>query len=67
MKAAREEVQKVFDTFGLKVDPNNSTLNLTREHLDNMPVLGNMTSKESYLLSISFYKDPGGQISNKSM
>lgn len=42
MKAAREEVQKVFDTFGLKIDPDNPTLNLTRDVLDNMPVLGNV-------------------------
>lgn len=42
MKAAREEVQKVFNTFGLKIDPDNRTLNLTRDVLDNMPVLGNV-------------------------
>lgn len=56
MKAAREEVQKVFDTFGLKVDPNNSTLNLTREHLDNMPVLGKMTSKKVICSASVFIK-----------
>lgn len=44
MKAAREEVQKVFHTFGLKVDPDNPTLNLTRDVLDNMPVLGNLVN-----------------------
>lgn len=43
-KAAREEVQKVFDTFGLKIDPDNPTLNLTRDVLDNMPVLGNLVN-----------------------
>lgn len=41
MKAAREEVQRVFDSFGLRIDPHNPTLNLTRDVLDNMPVLGN--------------------------
>lgn len=44
MKAAREEVQKVFDTSGLKIDPDNPTVNLTRDVLDNMPVLGNVVN-----------------------
>lgn len=41
MRSAREEVQKIFS--GLKVDPYETTLNLTRDQLDNMPVLGKMT------------------------
>lgn len=44
MKAAREEAQKVFDTFGVNIDPHNPTLNLTRDVLDNMPVLGNIVN-----------------------
>lgn len=44
MKAAREEVQKVFDTSGLKIGPDNPTVNLTRDVLDNMPVLGNVVN-----------------------
>lgn len=40
MKAAREEVQKVLQDSGLKVDPHNPELNLTRDQLDKMPVLG---------------------------
>lgn len=40
MKAAREEVKKVLEAAGLTVDPNNPTLNLSREQLDDMPVLG---------------------------
>lgn len=40
MRSAREEVQKIFS--GLKVDPYETTLNLTRDQLDNMPVLGKL-------------------------
>lgn len=41
MKAAREEVQKILDDAGLTVDPSDPKLKLTRDQLDNMPVLGN--------------------------
>lgn len=51
MKAAREEVQKVSDTFGLKIDPDNPTLNLTRDVLDNMPVLGNVVKNRTCVLT----------------
>lgn len=44
MKAAREEVQKVLEDSGLTVDPSDPTLNLTRDQLDNMPVLGKITA-----------------------
>lgn len=43
MKAACVEVKKVLDDSGLKVDPSDPTLNLTRDQLDNMPVLGKIT------------------------
>lgn len=45
MKAASEEVQKVLKDSGLTVDPINPTLNLTRDQLDNMPVLGKITNR----------------------
>lgn len=50
MKAAREEAQKVFETFGVKIDNHNPTLNLTRDVLDNMPVLGNIVNTRIGLL-----------------
>ncbi|CAG11640.1 unnamed protein product, partial [Tetraodon nigroviridis] len=53
MKAAREEVQKVFETFGLKIDPDNPTLNLTRDVLDNMPVLDSIMKEAMRLSSAS--------------
>lgn len=56
MKAAREEVQKVFDTFDLKIDPDNPTLNLTRDVLDNMPVLGNVVNTSR--IALVFWKEP---------
>lgn len=40
MKAASEEVRRTFESSYQKVDPPNSRLVLTREQLDNMPVLG---------------------------
>lgn len=40
MKAAYKEVQKVLNNSGLKVDPIDPTLNLTRDQLNDMPVLG---------------------------
>ncbi len=45
MKAACEEVQKVLKVSGLTVDPTDPTLNLTRDQLDNMPVLGKITNR----------------------
>lgn len=39
-------MQKVFATFGLKSDPDNPALNLTREVLDNMPVLGERRERQ---------------------
>lgn len=47
MKAALEEVQKVLEDAGLTVNPNDPTLNLTREQLDNTPVLGKITNREN--------------------
>lgn len=44
MRAAREEIQKIFfGPEGLQVDEKES-VNLSREQLDNMPVLGKHTS-----------------------
>lgn len=40
IKAAYKEVNKVLKDSRLKVDPNDPTLNLTRNQLDNMPVMG---------------------------
>lgn len=40
MKAARKEVKSVLEAAGLTVDPSDPALNLTRDQLDNMPVLG---------------------------
>lgn len=45
MKAARKEVQKVLEDSGLTADPSDPTLNLTRDQLDNMPVLGIITNR----------------------
>lgn len=43
MKAAHKEVQKILGDSGKTVDPSNPSLNLTRDQLDNMPVLGEIT------------------------
>lgn len=43
MKAAREEVQRILNESDQTADPNDPRLKLTREQLDNMPVLGTMT------------------------
>lgn len=44
MRAAREEIQKIFSgPQGLEVDENES-VTLSREQLDNMPVLGEHTA-----------------------
>lgn len=48
MKAAHEEVQKILEDSGLSVDPSDPRLTLTREQLDNMPVLGMITATKSY-------------------
>lgn len=40
MKAAQKEVERVLRESGPTVDPNELTLNLSRDQLDNMPVLG---------------------------
>ncbi|TWW73409.1 Cholesterol 7-alpha-monooxygenase [Takifugu flavidus] len=53
IKAAREEAQKVFETFGVKIDPHNPTLNLTRDVLDNMPVLDSIIKEAMRLSSAS--------------
>lgn len=45
MKAASEEVRRTFESSYQKVDPTNSRLVLTREQLDNMPILGGNTLK----------------------
>lgn len=45
MKAASEEVRRTFESSYQKVDPMNSRLVLTREQLDNMPILGGNTLK----------------------
>lgn len=45
MKAAQQEVQKVLAVAGLTVSPSDPTLNLTRDQLDNMPVLGKTTNQ----------------------
>lgn len=44
MKAAHEEVQKVVGTMGVVGDPSTHRINLTRDQLDNMPVLGTIIS-----------------------
>lgn len=49
MKAAREEVHKILEDAGLTADPNNPTLKLTREQLDNLPVLGMIAMEKSNL------------------
>lgn len=45
MKAATEEVKNVFESSNQKVDPKDPKLVLTREQLDNMPVLGTVLIK----------------------
>lgn len=43
MKAAREEVQNVLRDSGQTIDPCNPQLNLTRDQLDKMCVLGKIS------------------------
>lgn len=52
MKAANEEVQKVLGNTGLNLDLCDPTLNLSREQLDNMPVLGKTRNIRLSVLSI---------------
>lgn len=40
MKAASEEVKKIFESSNQRADPKDPRLVLTREQLDNTPVLG---------------------------
>lgn len=51
MKAAKEEVAKVLD--GLRVDPNGPKLSLSRDQLDNMPVLDSIIMEAMRLSSAS--------------
>ncbi|KAG8014395.1 Cholesterol 7-alpha-monooxygenase [Nibea albiflora] len=53
MKAACEEVHKVLEDSGLTADPNDPTLKLTREQLDNMPVLDSIVKEAMRLSSAS--------------
>lgn len=53
MKAAQEEVKRVLDAAGLTPDPKNPTLNLTRDQLDNMPVLDSIMKEAMRLSSAS--------------
>ncbi|KAF3858888.1 hypothetical protein F7725_012089 [Dissostichus mawsoni] len=52
-EAAREEVLKILEDSGLTVDPSNPTLNLTRDQLDNMPVLDSIIKEAMRLSSAS--------------
>lgn len=40
MKAAQQEVQKVLEESGLTTNLRDSTLNLTRDQLDKLPIMG---------------------------
>uniref|UniRef100_A0A8C3G7Z7 Cytochrome P450, family 7, subfamily A, polypeptide 1 n=1 Tax=Cyclopterus lumpus TaxID=8103 RepID=A0A8C3G7Z7_CYCLU len=53
MKRAYKEVQQVLEDSGLTVDPSNPTLNLTREQLDNMPVMDSVIKEAMRLSSAS--------------
>ncbi|XP_061587486.1 cytochrome P450 7A1 [Cololabis saira] len=53
MKAASHEVQKVLQDSGLTVDPSEPNLNLSREQLDNMPVLDSIIKEAMRLSSAS--------------
>lgn len=44
MKAASEEFQKVLQSTGQQVASNGPRLTLSREELDNMPVLGKFSA-----------------------
>lgn len=43
MKAATEEVQRVLENAGEKVDLNRKHISLNRKQLDDMPVLGTLS------------------------
>ncbi|KAM9789281.1 cytochrome P450 7A1 [Neosynchiropus ocellatus] len=51
MKAAKEEVKKVLD--GVRVDPNGPKLSLSRDQLDDMPVLDSIIREAMRLSSAS--------------
>lgn len=53
MKAATEEVRRTFESSYQKIDPMNSRLVLTREQLDNMPVLDSIIKEAMRLSSAS--------------
>ncbi|XP_056149178.1 cytochrome P450 7A1 [Lampris incognitus] len=53
MTAAQEEVQRVLKSSGQVVDPSNPNLTLTREELDNMPVLDSIIKEAMRLSSAS--------------
>lgn len=54
MKAAREEVQKVLQDAGHTADPCDPALNLRRDQLDKMPVLGKICHRLQESLSYLF-------------
>lgn len=53
MKAAHEEVQKILGDSGKTVDPSDPSLKLTRDQLDNMPVLDSIIKEAMRLSSAS--------------
>ncbi|KAM9720045.1 cytochrome P450 7A1 [Menidia menidia] len=53
LKAANKEVQKVLEDSGQTVDPSDPTLNLSRDQLDNMPVLDSIIKEAMRLSSAS--------------
>ncbi|KAM3604187.1 uncharacterized protein V6R79_007519 [Siganus canaliculatus] len=53
MKAACAEVQKILKDAGLTVDPSNPQLSLTRDQLDNMPILDSIIKEAMRLSSAS--------------
>ncbi|XP_068604547.1 cytochrome P450 7A1 [Brachionichthys hirsutus] len=53
MKAASEEVQKVVEKVGVAVESSNPRLKLTRDQLDNMPVLDSIIKEAMRLSSAS--------------
>ncbi|XP_065132273.1 cytochrome P450 7A1 [Paramisgurnus dabryanus] len=53
LRAASEEVKKTFESSYQKVDPTNSRLVLTREQLDNMPILDSIIKEAMRLSSAS--------------
>lgn len=47
MKAATEEVQKTLENAGEKINLDGKCISLNRKQLDNMPVLGMVTTCNS--------------------